>query len=63
MVIQLPLESRQEYSEPRVDKRVNVCMVAQGSLKYKVSLIVAEKDGPNALRGLHSAPEFRFDSP
>src|SRR2546425_5777157 len=37
---------------------VNVRMVAQGSSEYKISLVVSEKDGPNAVRAIHE--EFQL---
>ena len=37
---------------------VNVRMVAQGSSEYNISLVVSEKDGPNAVRAIHE--EFQL---
>jgi aspartate kinase len=37
---------------------VNVRMVAQGSSEYNISLVVSEKDGPNAVRAIHD--EFQL---
>lgn len=39
-------------------KKVNVRMVAQGSSEYNISFIVSEKDGPEAVRGIHE--EFQL---
>lgn len=39
-------------------RRVNVRMVAQGSSEYNISLVVSEKDGPEAVRGIHE--EFQL---
>ena len=35
------------------DKGVNVRMIAQGSSELNISFIVAENDGPKAIRALH----------
>lgn len=40
------------------DKDVNVRMIAQGSSELNISFIVAEKDGPKAIRALHD--EFKL---
>jgi len=42
------------------DKGVNVRMIAQGSSELNISFIVAEKDGPKAIRALHD--EFRLNA-
>ncbi len=34
-------------------KKINVRMVAQGSSEYNVSFVVAEQDGPTAVRSIH----------
>jgi aspartate kinase len=39
-------------------KEVNVRMVAQGSSEYNISLVVSEKDGPEAVRAIHK--EFQL---
>lgn len=41
------------------DKGVNVRMIAQGSSELNISFIVAEKDGPKAIRALHE--EFELE--
>ncbi len=40
------------------DRGVNVRMIAQGSSELNISFIVAEEDGPKAIRALHD--EFRL---
>jgi aspartate kinase len=40
------------------DRGVNVRMIAQGSSELNISFIVAEKDGPKAIRALHE--EFKL---
>jgi aspartate kinase len=42
------------------DRGVNVRMIAQGSSELNISFIVAEEDGPKAIRALHD--EFRLDT-
>jgi aspartate kinase len=41
------------------DRGVNVRMIAQGSSELNISFIVAEKDGPKAIRALHE--EFKLE--